>query len=88
MDESCLGGITGCGFMEAWDIIVVGDGPAALRAASAAAKQGASTLMVAVNALGSTTDAGREGLAASIHFYVVLGRCRSACLVFNEGNGV
>lgn len=53
-------------YMEAWDIIVVGDGPAALRAASAAAKQGASTLMVAVNALGSTTGAGREGLAASI----------------------
>ena len=52
--------------MEAWDIIVVGDGPAALRAAAAAAKQGASTLMVAVNALGSVNNAGREGLAASI----------------------
>ena len=52
--------------MEAWDIIVVGDGPAALRAASAAAKQGASTLMVAVNALGQHVKAaGREGLAAS-----------------------
>ena len=66
MDESCIGGITGCGFMEAWDIIVVGDGPAALRAAAAAAKQGASTLMVAVNALGSSNDAARDGLAAPI----------------------
>ncbi|MFL2949335.1 MAG: FAD-binding protein [Candidatus Poseidoniaceae archaeon] len=52
--------------MEAWDIIVVGDGPAALRAAAASAKQGASTLMVAVNALGSTTDAGRDGFAAAV----------------------
>ncbi|MDG1557726.1 MAG: FAD-binding protein, partial [Candidatus Poseidoniaceae archaeon] len=52
--------------MEAWDIIVVGDGPAALRAAAAAAKHGASTLMVAVNALGSVNDAGRDGLAAPI----------------------
>ena len=52
--------------MEAWDIIVVGDGPAALRAAASAAKQGASTLMVAVNALGSVNDAGRDGLAAPI----------------------
>ncbi|DAC23744.1 MAG TPA: FAD-binding protein [Candidatus Poseidoniales archaeon] len=52
--------------MEAWDIIVVGDGPAALRAAAAAAKHGASTLMVAVNALGSSTDAGRDGFAASV----------------------
>lgn len=66
MDKSCLGRVTGCGFMEAWDIIVVGDGPAALRAAAAAAKQGASTLMIAVNALGSVTDAGRDGLAAPI----------------------
>ena len=52
--------------MEAWDIIVVGDGPAALRAAASAAKHGASTLMVAVNALGSVNDAGRDGLAAPI----------------------
>ncbi|MDG1558799.1 MAG: FAD-binding protein [Candidatus Poseidoniaceae archaeon] len=52
--------------MEAWDIIVVGDGPAALRAAAAAAKHGASTLMVTVNALGSVNDAGRDGLAAPI----------------------
>jgi succinate dehydrogenase/fumarate reductase flavoprotein subunit len=52
--------------MEAWDIIVGGDGPAALRAAAAAAKQGASTLMIAVNALGSATDAGRDGLAAPL----------------------
>ena len=52
--------------MEAWDIIVVGDGPAALRAAASAAKQGASTLMVAVNALGSVNDVGRDGLAAPI----------------------
>ena len=52
--------------MEAWDIIVVGDGPAALRAAASAAKHGASTLMVTVNALGSVNDAGRDGLAAPI----------------------
>jgi len=53
--------------MEAWDIIVVGDGPAALRAAASAAKHGASTLMVTVNALGSVNDAGRDGLASPIH---------------------
>ena len=32
--------------MEAWDVIVLGDGPAALHAAAEAAKSGASTLLM------------------------------------------
>lgn len=52
--------------MEAWDVIVIGDGPAALRSAAEAAKQGASTLVISVNALGSGTHLGQEGVAASL----------------------
>lgn len=52
--------------MEAWDVIVIGDGPAALRSAAEAAKQGASTLVISVNALGSETHLGQEGVAASL----------------------
>ena len=52
--------------MEAWDVIVLGDGPAALRSAAEAAKQGASTLVLSVNALGSDTHLAQEGLAASL----------------------
>ena len=52
--------------MEAWDIIVVGDGPAALYAAAEAAKGGASTLMMSSSALGNPGLASLEGLSASV----------------------
>lgn len=52
--------------MEAWDVIILGDGPAALRSAAEAAKQGATTLVLSVNALGSGTHLAQEGLAASL----------------------
>ena len=39
--------------MEAWDIIVIGDGPAALRSAAQSAKHGAKTLLISSSALGS-----------------------------------
>ena len=34
MDGGHLGLFTGCGTLEAWDVIVLGDGPAALRSAA------------------------------------------------------
>tara|TARA_Y100000766_G_scaffold41459_1_gene31453 strand:+ start:4616 stop:6238 length:1623 start_codon:yes stop_codon:yes gene_type:complete len=52
--------------LEAWDVIVLGDGPAALRSAAESAKQGASTLVLSVNALGSDTHLALDGLAASL----------------------
>ena len=52
--------------MEAWDIIVLGDGPAALNAAAEAAKGGASTLLMSSSALGNPGLASLEGLSASI----------------------
>ena len=52
--------------MEAWDVIVLGDGPAALRSAAEAAKQGATTLVLSVNALGSATHLAQDGLAAPL----------------------
>ena len=52
--------------MEAWDIIVLGDGPAALRSAAEAAKQGATTLVLSVNALGSESHLAQDGLAAPL----------------------
>ena len=52
--------------MEAWDVIVLGDGPAALRSAAEAAKQGATTLVLSVNALGSESYLAQDGLAASL----------------------
>jgi len=66
MDRGHLRQITGCETLEAWDVIVLGDGPAALRSAAEAAKQGASTLVLSVNALGSDTHLAQEGLAASL----------------------
>ena len=57
-----LGEITGCGTLEAWDVIVLGDGPAALRSAAEAAKQGATTLVLSVNALGSANISLKTGL--------------------------
>ena len=58
--------LKGCGFMEAWDIIVLGDGPAALRAAAESAKSGASTLMMSVDGLGSSGRSAADGIAASL----------------------
>jgi len=52
--------------MEAWDIVVLGDGPAALRAAAEAAKGGASTLMMSPTALGQPGLSALDGLSASI----------------------
>jgi succinate dehydrogenase / fumarate reductase flavoprotein subunit len=52
--------------MEAWDIIVLGDGPAALFAAAEAAKGGANTLMMSASALGDPGHASLEGLSAPI----------------------
>ena len=52
--------------MEAWDIIVIGDGPAALRAAAAAAKKGASTLMMSSDSLGAGNNSAIDGIAAPL----------------------
>ena len=52
--------------MEAWDIIVIGDGPAALRAAAAGAKGGASTLMMSANSLGAGDTIAIDGIAAPL----------------------
>ncbi len=52
--------------MEAWDIIVLGDGPAALFAAAEAAKGGANTLLMSSSALGNPGLASLEGLSAPI----------------------
>ena len=45
--------------MEAWDVVILGDGPAALSAAAQASKDGASVLMMSSTGLG---DAGAEAL--------------------------
>ncbi len=52
--------------MEAWDVIVLGDGPAALHAAAEAAKTGASTLMMSATGLGNPGLSALEGLSAPI----------------------
>ena len=52
--------------MEAWDIIVIGDGPAALRAAASAAKAGSSTLMMAADTLGGGDSSAFDGIAAPL----------------------
>lgn len=56
--------ITGCGTLEAWDVIILGDGPAALRSAIESAKQGVSTLMLSTNALGSEAYLSQDGISA------------------------
>jgi len=53
-------------FMEAWDVIVLGDGPAALQAASEAARTGSSTLMMHTHALGNPGMGVQNGLAANL----------------------
>ena len=52
--------------MEAWDIIVIGDGPAALRASATAAKAGASTLMMSADSLGVGNNSASDGIAAPL----------------------
>ena len=52
--------------MEAWDIIVIGDGPAALRASASAAKAGASTLMMSADSLGAGNNSALDGIAAPL----------------------
>ena len=53
-------------YLEAWDIIVIGDGPAALRASASAAKAGASTLMMSANSLGAGDTIAIDGIAAPL----------------------
>ena len=52
--------------MEAWDIIVIGDGPAALRAAASGARAGATTLMMSADSLGSGSLTALDGIAAPL----------------------
>ena len=52
--------------MEAWDVLVIGDGPAALRSASVSAKNGAKTLLISATALGNGDLSALDGLAAPI----------------------
>ena len=53
--------------MESWDVVVVGGGPAALRAAIAAADSGSSPLMIDSYGTGAASGAApTAGLAASI----------------------
>jgi len=52
--------------VEAWDIIVIGDGPAALRAAASGAKAGATTLMMSADSLGSGSLSALDGIAAPL----------------------
>ena len=52
--------------MEAWDILVIGEGPAALRSAALSAKNGAKTLLISSTALGNGGTTALEGLAAPI----------------------
>ena len=52
--------------MEAWDIIVIGDGPAALHAAANAAKAGATTLMMSADSLGAGNSIAIDGIAAPL----------------------
>ena len=66
MDGGHLGQITGCETLEAWDVIILGDGPAALRSAAEAAKQGANILVLSVNALGSSPHFAQDSLAAPL----------------------
>jgi len=52
--------------MEAWDVIVIGDGPAAMRAAIESARSGVSTLLSSPFSLGAGNACAMDGLAASI----------------------
>lgn len=66
MAGRCFGKNVGSEVMEAWDVIVLGDGPAALHAAAEAAKEGANTLLMSATGLGQPGMAPLAGLSASI----------------------
>ena len=52
--------------MEAWDVIVIGDGPAAMTAAIESARSGVSTLLSSPFSLGVGNTSAMDGLAASV----------------------
>ena len=52
--------------MEAWDVVILGDGPAALSAAAQASKDGASVLMMSSTALGDGGMGAMNGIACHI----------------------
>ncbi len=52
--------------MEALDTIVIGDGPAALRAASSAASNGSNTLLMSADSLGTPGTSALDGIAAPL----------------------
>ena len=66
MAGRCFARNVGSEVMEAWDVIVLGDGPAALHAAAEAAKEGANTLLMSATGLGEPGMAPLSGLAASL----------------------
>ena len=52
--------------MEAWDVVILGDGPAALSAAAQASKDGASVLMMSSTGLGDAGQDAMDGIACHI----------------------
>ncbi len=52
--------------MEAWDVVILGDGPAALSAAAQASKDGASVLMMSSTGLGDAGMDAMDGIACHI----------------------
>ena len=52
--------------MEAWDVVILGDGPAALSAAAQASKDGASVLMMSSSGLGDAGMDAMDGIACHI----------------------
>ena len=50
--------------MEAWDVVLVGSGLAAHRAASQSAKNKANTLMLSIDDIGTGDAVGIDGIAA------------------------
>lgn len=52
--------------MEAWDVVVLGDGPAALTAAAQASKDGATVLMMSSSGLGDSGTDAMDGIACHI----------------------
>ena len=52
--------------MEAWDVVILGDGPAALSAAAQASKDGANVLMMSSTALGDSGMGAMNGIACHI----------------------
>ena len=68
MGQCCVGGNNGELSLESWDVIVVGSGPAALRAVLAADEAGARTMVLSEHGLGSSGIASSgDALAASLN---------------------